>query len=50
MNNQELNNQDINTEFRSFLATYPKASLVEIAKRRIGEQGEKETDDESIRL
>lgn len=45
MNNQELNKQDINTEFRSFLAAYPKASLVEIAKRRIGEQGEKETDD-----
>lgn len=46
MTNQEVNNQDINTEFRSFIATYPKASLVEIAKRRVGEQGENETDAE----
>lgn len=43
MNNKEVNNQGINTEFRSFIATYPKASLVAIAKRRVGEQGENET-------
>ena len=46
MNNKEVNNQGINTEFRRFIATYPKASLVEIAKRRVGEQGENETDAE----
>lgn len=46
MNNKEVNNPGINTEFRRFIATYPKASLVEIAKRRVGEQGENETDAE----
>lgn len=36
MNNQDITSQGINAEFKTFLATYPKAALVEIAKRRVG--------------
>lgn len=36
MNNQDITSQGINAEFKTFLATYPKAALVEIAKRRLG--------------
>lgn len=37
MNNQDINSQGINAEFKTFLATYPKEALVEIAKRRLGD-------------
>lgn len=36
MNNQDITSQGINAEFKTFLATYPKEALVEIAKRRVG--------------
>lgn len=44
MNNQDINAQGLNAEFKTFLATYPKESLVEIAKRRLGGKDQKESD------
>lgn len=46
MNNQELDTQDINAEFSEYFANAPKASLVEIAKRRLGPKNDKVTDDD----